>query len=103
MARTGSPAFDSGMRGKEAPSEKARSKQKKGKRNVKRVSIERATTGHIVEVERHQPKPKIKDGLSSPVSYEPPEKHAHSNPEEAKAHVSSLMDQMSADPDNDGD
>ncbi len=103
MARTGVPAFDSGMRGREAPSEKARRKVKKGKRDVKRVSIERATTGHIVEVERHQPKPKIQDGVSSPVTYEPPERHAHSDPDEAKAHVAQLMDEMAPPEDNDGD
>lgn len=91
MARTGVPAYDSGMRGKEAPAKRGKP-EKKSKRPVKRVSIEKADTGHIVEVERHQPKQKG----NQPTAYEPNERHAHENPEDAKAHVNSLMDEMSS-------
>lgn len=93
MARTGQPAFDSGMRGREAPAKRGKP-EKKSKRPVKRVSIEKADTGHIVEVERHQPKPGKGGGM--PTAYEPNERHAHENPEDAKAHVNSLMDEMAS-------
>jgi|SRR5579872_898322 len=97
MARVGVPAYDSGMRGKEAPSEKPRrARSKKGaKRGVKRITIESGKTGHEVQIERHQPKPKIQDGVSSPVSYEEPEKHHYSDVGQAKEHVTSAMDELS--------
>lgn len=89
MARTGVPAYDSGMRGKEAPAKRGKP-EKKSKRPVKRISIERANTGHIVEVERHQPKQKG----NQPMPYETNERHAHSDGEAAKNHVNSLIDEM---------
>jgi hypothetical protein len=94
--RTGQPAYDAGIRGKEKPKEKGMERPKDtGKQPIRRISIEAASNGgHIVSVERH-PKP-VK--ANEPMQFEGEEKHAHGNKQEAHAHVGELMDQMSPGP-----
>lgn len=100
--KTGQAAYDSGMRGDREKPPGLRPKSKDaGKTPIKRISIERANTGHIVEVERHSPKQKPdKDGkMMPPYDFESlRERHAHADKESAMAHVGSLMDQMGEGP-----
>lgn len=93
MAKTGQPAYDSGMRGSETPKDKK--KAAGGKRKIKRISIEAAKTGHIVEVERH-PKPAK---ANEPLNFMGPERHAHSSKQAAMTHVNDLMDELAPDGD----
>jgi hypothetical protein len=86
-------AYDAGLRGGEKPKGKP-----KAKKDVKRVTVEPASNGgHIVTVERHQPKPGAK---GAPTSFPEPERHAHADTASAHAHVGQLMNQMS--PEGDG-
>ncbi len=102
MAKTGQPAYDAGMRGKEKPKEEPKGKTPTSgdKHPLKRITIEAADTGHIVEAHRHEPPPK-KDGKGNVTmpSYDSLiERHAHNDPEAAKAHVNELMGRLTTRP-----
>jgi hypothetical protein len=102
--RTGQPAYDSGVRGKEKPKEKMDGQPVPGKAKtpIKRLSIERGDTGYRIDVERHpEPTKKGKDGKPEydPNQYERTrEQHHHASKESAVAHHTALMDQMGAGP-----
>jgi hypothetical protein len=94
--KTGQPAYDAGMRGGEKPQPKPKTPATTGKQPIKRISIEKADTGHIVDVER-EPKPvtMAKNGSAPSVDYnESHERHAHQTADTAKAHVNALIDEM---------
>jgi hypothetical protein len=104
MPRTGQPAYDTGMRGKEKPRDKRTPEPAPGKAKtpIKRLSIEKGDTGYRIDVERHSPPPKKgKDGKPDydPMQYEHlHESHHHTSKDSAVAHHTALMDELGGPP-----
>lgn len=89
MAKTGQPAFDSGMRGSSKPKDKASGDGKAKTGKVTSVEIRpSANGGFINRVSRS-------GGEANEIgNYQGPEEHTHPDKGAAHQHVGELMDEM---------
>lgn len=89
MAKTGQPAFDSGMRGASKPKDKASGDGKRTGKVTRFEAEPSANGGFIHTVHR--------DGGSEPSevgNYQGPEKHVHADKAAAVNHFSTMLDAM---------
>lgn len=87
MARSGQPAFDSGMRGSSKPKDKASGDGKASSGKVTRFEAEpSANGGYINTVHR--------DSGIEAGNYQGPEKHVHPTKQAAMDHFGTVLDAM---------
>lgn len=88
MAKTGQPAYDSGMRGASKPSKGAGDgKASSGK--VTRFEAEPSANGGFIHTVHHEPSGGMEVG-----NYQGPEKHVHPTKEAAMNHFGTVLDAM---------
>ena len=86
MAKTGQPAFDSGMRGSSKPKEKASGDGKRTGKPI-RFEAESSANGGFIHTVHH-------DSGMEAGNYQGPEKHVHPTKEAAMDHFGTVLDAM---------
>lgn len=105
--KTGMEAMPEEERGGSAGNRQGKQPKAKGKFRSIRIEPSHAFVDgkkkvvHTIHVEHHQPKHKGGSGPMPP--YKEPSKHVHTNIEDAKNHVASLMDGLEPDADDEPD
>jgi hypothetical protein len=90
MAKTGQPAFDSGMRGSSKPKDKASGDGKAKSGKVSRFEAEPSANGGFIHTVHHEPA----GGGMEVGNYQGPEKHVHPTKEAAMDHFGTVLDAM---------
>jgi hypothetical protein len=89
MAKSGQPAFDSGMRGSAKPKEKASGDGKASSGKPTRFESEPSANGGFINTVHREPSGGVEVG-----NYQGPEKHVHPTKEAAMNHFGTVLDAM---------